>query len=90
MRKNEKRWWIKINLKSINDISELQKVYNIEIFPSTLRRIDNKNLIIDGFIQKQLFDKLKLKYRVRILGDVEKMVKNASNYVSKKNRYKNH
>lgn len=84
----EERWWVKINLKSIKEISELQKKYEVEIFRQTLRRIDNKNFLVEGYIPKRLYENLKSKFSVQILGDVGKIVKEASEYVSKINRYK--
>jgi hypothetical protein len=85
---SEERWWVKIYLKSIQEISELQREYEVEIFRSTIRRIDNKNLRLEGYISKRLFERLKARYRVRILGDVDKLVKQASKDVSGTNRYK--
>lgn len=87
MKKNEKRWWVRIYLKSPNEISKIRENYNIEIFKSSLRRIDSRNLLVDGYIPKRIYEDLKSKYAVKILGDVEEMVKEASNHVSKTNRY---
>lgn len=84
----EERWWVKIYLRSIKEIPELQKEYEVEIFHPTLRRIDNKNLLVEGYIPKRRYENLKSKYSVQILGDVGEMVKEASKYVSKLNRYK--
>ena len=89
MQITEERWWVKIHLRSIKEIPELQKEYEVEIFQPTLRRIDNKNLLVDAYIPKRIYENLKSKYSVQILGDVGKMVKQSSKYVSKVNRYKN-
>jgi hypothetical protein len=84
----EDKWWIKIRLKSVKDISELQKKYEVEIFRQTIRKVDSKNLLVEGYVPKRMCEELKSKFSVRILGDVGKMVKEASEYVSKINRYK--
>ncbi len=84
----EERWWVKIHLKSAKEISVLQKEYEVEIFRQTFRRIDNNNLLVEGYIPKRLYENLKSKFSVQILGDVGKMVKEASKYVSRINRYK--
>lgn len=87
MKKNEKRWWVRMYLESTDEISKIQENYDIEIFKSTLRRIDSRNLLVDGYIPKRIYENLKSKYAVKILGDVEEMAKEASHYVSKTNRY---
>jgi hypothetical protein len=84
----EERWWVKICLKSIRQIPEIQKEYKVEIFNPTLRRIDHRNWLVEGYIPKRLYKDLKLKCSVQILGDVGKIVKEASKYISKINRYK--
>ncbi|MBN1270754.1 MAG: hypothetical protein JXB26_00655 [Candidatus Aminicenantes bacterium] len=85
---NNGRWWVRIHLASIQEIPQLQKKYKIEIFPPSFRRIDKKNVLVDAYISKGVLDDMKSKYTVRILGDVEKLAKQASTYVSKVNRYK--
>lgn len=88
MHMSEERIWIKIHLKSSEEISVLQKDFEVEIFRQTLRRVDTSNLLVEGYISKRLYDSLKSKFSVQILGDVRKMVKEASTHVSKINRYK--
>lgn len=88
MQTNEGHWWVRIYLRSDKEISELQKEYKIEVFTPSLRRIDKNNLLVEAYIPKRTYEKLKANYTVRILGEVEKMIKQASKYVSKINRYK--
>jgi hypothetical protein len=66
---------------------ELLKEYQVEIFRSTLRKIDGKNLIVEGYIPKSKFYLARSKYTALLLGDVDEMTKKASKYVSKVNRY---
>lgn len=84
----EEHWWVRIYLRSVKEIPELQKEHEVEIFTPTLRRIDKKFLLVEAYIPKRIYENMKSKYSFRILGDVEKMAKQASKYVSKINRYK--
>jgi len=88
MNAQEGHWWIRICLSSIEELQELQQGNEIEIFPQTLRRIDDRTLLVEGYIPKRLFIKLKQNYSLKILGDVDKSIKDASEHVSKTNRYK--
>lgn len=88
MQTHEEQWWVKIFLHSSKEISVLQKDYHVEIFRQTLRRIDASNILVEGYVSQRLYSRLKSRFSVQILGDVEKMVKEASTHVSKINRYK--
>jgi hypothetical protein len=53
-----------------------------------VRKIDPHNILIEGYVEKQVHETLKKKYAIRILGDVEKLSQEARRYVSKINRYR--
>ncbi len=90
MEKTEIKYHVKFHLKSKIDYQTLQKNSSIELHYSSLRKIDNKNIIIDAYIPAAIMDELKNKYHVQFIGNVNEMIAEACKYVSKTNRFKNH
>lgn len=84
----ESQTWVRFHLKSPAEITDLLKTYQVEIFRSTLRRIDPVNLIVEGYITKSKLNLARAKYNLLVLDDVDEAAKRASKYVSKGNRYK--
>jgi hypothetical protein len=83
-----KRLWIRIRLASWREIQTIQNMTGVELFRSSVRKIDPHNILIEGYVEKQVHETLKKKYAIRILGDVEKLSQEARRYVSKINRYR--
>ncbi len=79
---------VKFFLNSDDELFLLQKMTSMELFRSTLHKIDRNNITIEGYVTEDTLNEFKPKIRYRILGDVNKIIKNAIQYVSKTNRYK--
>jgi len=86
--KPEQRLWLRIRLTSRQEISTIQNMEGVELFRSTMRIIDGKNILIEGYVPKRIYETLNKKYFIRILGDVEKLNEEAQRHVSKTNRYR--
>ena len=82
------RLWVRIHLPSREAFTTIQNIDSVEIFRSTLRVIDDHNLLIDGFLPEKIYEELKKRYRIRILGNVQQEIEKASKYVSQTNRYR--
>jgi len=90
MEKTLIKYHVRFHLNSKTDYQTLQKNIAIESLCSSLRKIDDKNIIIDAYIPAQLLNELKNKYYLQIIGNVNEMIAEACKYVSKTNRFKNH
>jgi|GEM_PF-5673961 len=88
MGKTEIKYHVRFHLKSRVDFQALQKNTSIELFTSSLRKIDDKNIIIDAYIPAMLLKELRNAYYFQILGNVDEMLAEACKSVSKTNRFK--
>lgn len=84
---SEPRLWVRIHLPSREALTITWNIDGVELFRSTLRVIDEHNVLIDGFLPEKVYESLKKQYRIRILGDVQQEIEKASTYVSRTNRY---
>jgi hypothetical protein len=82
------RQWVRIHLSSLEEIPALRNTYQAEVFRSTVRRIDDRNMLIEAFVPESMIAKLQAKHPVRVLGDVDRMTRDAARHVSKVNRYR--
>ena len=80
---------VRFHFKSRENFHVLQKNTSIEFLYSSLRKIEDKNILIDAYIPARLLDELKNKYSIRLIGNVNETMAEACSYVSKTNRYKN-
>ena len=85
---NESRLWVRIHLPSRETLTSTRNIDGVELFRSTMRMIDDHNVLIDGFLPKKIYETLKKRYRIRILGEVQQEIEKASTYVSRTNRYR--
>jgi hypothetical protein len=84
----ESRWWVRVHISSLDDIASLRKQYQADIVRSSLRRIDSRNILIDGIVPDGLLKPLQATRRVQVLGDLEQMAREAVQHVSRVNRYR--
>lgn len=84
----DQRLWLRIHLTTRQEITTIQNMEGVELFHSTMRIIDGKNILIEGSVPKRMYETLKMKYAIRVLGDVEKLNEEARRYVSETNRYR--
>ncbi|MGA2325011.1 MAG: hypothetical protein ABSH05_01865 [Bryobacteraceae bacterium] len=84
----QSRWWVRIHVSSLDDIPSLRKDFQAEILRSSLRRIDGRNLLIDGIVPDSTLKPLQAARRVQVLGDLEQMTREAARHVSRVNRYR--
>ena len=87
VQKDHPQWWVRIRLTSRQAVLDLQNIEGVELFRSTLQIVDEKNILIEGHVSKRIIEKLRSKYTIRILGDVNKQMEDAGQYVSRTNRY---
>ena len=85
---NETRLWVRINLPSREALTSTRNMKGVELFRSTMRVIDEHNMLIDGYLPEKIYEALKKQYRIRILGNVQEGIEKASTYVSRTNRYR--
>jgi hypothetical protein len=84
------KYHVRFHLKSRADYQALQKNVSIELFASSIRKIDDNNIIVDGYVPARLLAELKKTYYFQILSNVNETIAEACKYVSKINRFKKH
>jgi hypothetical protein len=85
---NKRHLWVRIRFPSREALTNTRDINGVELFPATMRVIDEHNLLIDGFLPAKIYASLKEQYHLRILGDVRQEIEKASSYVSRTNRYR--
>lgn len=79
---------VKFFMHKPTDLANLQRIIEIDLFRSSMRKIDGNNITIEAYVPREILKKIKPDIRYRILGDVSEIVKTSQQYVSKTNRYK--
>lgn len=87
MKRPTNKLHVKFFLNSDDELFLLQKMTSMELFRSTLRKMDRNSITIEGYVPEDILKEIKPEIHYRILGDVNKILKIATRYVSKTNRY---
>ncbi len=82
------RWWVRVCLSSLDQIPTLRQDYQVEVLRPSLRRIDSRNVFIEGIVPDGNLKKLQAAHRVKVLGDLEQMTRESAQHVSRVNRYR--
>lgn len=81
-------WLVRARLPSVRDVAVLRAAFAAEVLRPTLRRIDERNVVVQAIVPEKSLGELQARYHVDVVGDIDAMTRAAAAHVSRTNRYR--